>query len=126
MHFEITLVKGLWITSCGNVTIATSGPAGLLGMKLLKYIFLQHNVRQKRLVFSLRFKIIIIVMLDLIVFCRITYVFTSKQLHDWGIWIKQMEMANVSVLKINWTKNVLKDQSKPSSTKRKFSTTACW
>ena len=52
MHFEITLVKGLWITSCGNATIATSGPSGLLSMKPLKYIFLQHNVWQKLLVFK--------------------------------------------------------------------------
>ena len=52
MHFEITLVKDLEITSCGNVTTATSGPAGLLNMKLLKYIFLQNNVWQKLLVFQ--------------------------------------------------------------------------
>ena len=101
MHFEITLVKGLWITSCGNVTTATSGPTVLLSMKLLKYIFLQHNVWKKLLVFSSRIKEIIIVILDLIFFCRIAYLFTSKQLHDWVIWIKQMEMTNVRVLKIN-------------------------
>ena len=34
MHFDITLVKGLWITTSGNVTTATSAPAGLLSMKL--------------------------------------------------------------------------------------------
>ena len=102
MHFEITLVKDLWITSCGNVTTATPGPAGLLSMKLVKCIFLQNNVWHKLLIFYLQFKEIITVILDLIVFCRIAYVFTSKQLLDWGIWIKQMEMTtNVSVLKIN-------------------------
>ena len=89
MHFEITLVKGLWITSCGNDTTATSGPTGVLSMKLLKYIFLQHNVWQKLLVFSLRFKEIITVILDLIFFCRIAYIFISKQLHDWGVSLVQ-------------------------------------
>ena len=101
VHFEVTLVKGIWIISCSNVTTATSVPTGLLSMKLLKYVFLQHNVWQKLLVFSLRFKEFITIILDLIFFCRIAYVFTSKQLHDWGIWIKQMEMTKESVLKIN-------------------------
>ena len=71
MHFKITLVKDLWITSCGNVTTAASGPTGLLSMKLLKYIFMQHNVWQKLLVFSLRFKEIITVKL---------YLFSSGEL----------------------------------------------
>ena len=33
MHGEITLVKGLWLTSCDIV----SGPSGLLSKKLIKY-----------------------------------------------------------------------------------------
>ena len=71
----------LWITSCGNVTTATSGPAGPLNMNLTMYNFSQHNIWQKLLVFSLRSKDIITVILDLMVFCRIAYIFTSKQLH---------------------------------------------
>ena len=88
MYVEITLVKGLWLTSCGHA----SGHAGLLSMKLIKYqvylSFLPHNIWQKLSVLPLKLKDINTVIVDLIVFSGITYILISQQLSDWCIWIK--------------------------------------
>ena len=68
VHVEITLVKGLWLSSGGNA----SGPAGL-GVKLIKYeVYISFfALQQKLLVFSLNFKDIITVTQALIIFSRI-------------------------------------------------------
>ena len=82
------LVECLWLTTCGNAY----GPAGLLSMRLIKYEFTydfsQQNIRQRIVVFSLKIKYIITVILDLTVFSRITYILISQQLSDWCNWIK--------------------------------------
>ena len=82
MHVEITLVKGLWLTSCSYA----SGPAGLLSMKLLKCeVYLSFSATQYSTKTHLEFKDIITVILDLIVFSGISYVLISQQLSDWCI-----------------------------------------
>ena len=78
------------------------------------YHFLQQNIRQKLLVFSFRFKDAITVVLDLIVFSRIASILISRQLSDWCIWIKWMELGAV-FLEIAKLKM-----------KRKFNTIAPW
>ena len=39
VHFEIILVKGLLITSCSNVTTATSGPISIKYETFKAYFF---------------------------------------------------------------------------------------